>query len=266
MALAEPADRRVARHRADLIAAEADQRDRRAHPRGAAAAASQPAWPPPTTMMSIAVAHARALPHQAARVMPRSNVPRGTLTCRCRTRPNKRVEHVLDAGPAGHPVERAARLAQRLRRRSADRARRAASRRWPSQSPQRAAMARVDRDLAFGRQQRPRALDQAARSESSMPSPVFADTARSARRAAAPRSALGWTRIARSSSGIARGSPSQRIRSAASSERLGALDADRLDLVVAVAQPGGVDQQEGRAADRRRRLDQIARRPRQSPR
>ena len=38
----------------------------------------------------------------------------------------------------------------------------------------------------------------------------------------------------------------------------GALDADRFDRVGRLAKAGGVDQQEGNAADRHRRLDQIA--------
>ena len=60
MALAEPAHGRVAGHRADL-AREKLTRATDAPMRAAAAAASEPAWPPPTTMISKLVAHAARL-------------------------------------------------------------------------------------------------------------------------------------------------------------------------------------------------------------
>ena len=88
------------------------------------------------------------------------------------------------------------------------------------------------------------------------PSPVVAETERSAGPGGGPRSALAWMRIA----------PGGRLGGIAEPEhqigrlerRAGAADADRLDLVARIAQAGGVDQQERAAADRDRRLDQVA--------
>src|SRR5438270_8079680 len=66
-------------------------RPTRAPRRAAAAAASHPAWPAPITRTSC---------------MPRAlaDVPRGTLLSKAEAS-KERVEHILDAGAAGQPVE-----------------------------------------------------------------------------------------------------------------------------------------------------------------
>lgn len=65
--------------------------------RAAAAAASQPAWPPPITIMSKLV----------------FIVPRETLLADAETT-EQRIEHVFDASTARYPVEHKARQPQSL--------------------------------------------------------------------------------------------------------------------------------------------------------
>ena len=130
-------------------------------------------------------------------------------------RPNKASS--MSSTPA-RPVtrsERGPRLAQRFG--GDQRVVRLRPRASRARLAERRAMAGVDRDVALGRQQRPRPLAEQV-DQGVEPPPVFADTATSARGSGGPRSALAWTRIVRARSGPVSGSPSHRIRSAAASD------------------------------------------------
>src|SRR5580765_5758764 len=106
--------------------------------RAAAAAASVPAWPPPTTMMSKLCFTAAPLAHLF-------HVEHSFADAEA---PEKSVEHVLDTGAAGDSVERLPRASQRLggkqRIRGPGRLSHGLGR-----LDQNRAVPRIDRDLAF---------------------------------------------------------------------------------------------------------------------
>ena len=251
MALAEPAHRRVARHRADLVAAEADQRDRRAHPRrrrrrlgpGMAAADDDD--------VEI-LRHGRA---------SNAFVPRGTSLSDAEA-PEQRIEHVLDAGLAGDPVERDSRAAERLGDDQQIRNRFGLAQRRLAPRASAVPVPGVERDLALARQQRRGPLDQQAGSESSRPAPVVADTERSTRPGGRARDRP-WRERGSRRAGRLGGRPQPEDQIRRLGRGAGAVDADRFDLVGRCrAGPAVSISRNGMPPKRDRRLDQVARRAR----
>ena len=160
--------------------------------------------------------------------MQRSRCPRGTSFADAEA-PEQGVEHVLDAGPAGDPVERGPRLAQRF----GDDQQVAGAFSLPQASRGTSASAARWRALSATspsrRQQRPRTLDQQS-DEIVQPSPVMAETRRRPRAArAAEDRPWRWIRIARSRSGTVVGLTQPQDQVGRRQRCLGALDADRLD-------------------------------------
>ena len=126
-----------------------------------------------------------------------------------------------------------------------------------SASRERRAMARVERDLALGAAEARLNAESALESARPGPRRSLTDTERSGARAGGAEIRLGvdQDRAVRARSPA---SPSQSTRSAAATDARARATPIASIASPRLAQAGGVDQQEGRAADRDRRLDQIA--------
>ena len=234
MALAEPAHRRVARHRADLGAVEADQRHRRAHPRrggrrlGAGMAAADHDDVEILRSRAAPLAHLFHVEHSLADAES----------------PEQGVEHVLDPGPAGDSVEREPGAAQRL---GGDQQIRvvSASSSAASASSMRRPVAAIERDLALGRQQRRLNAESAFESSASRPSPVIAETAMSAPSGGGAEIGLGMNQDrARSGAVVAaarargRGRPLRATRGRASTPIASTASADSRRPAVSISRKG----------------------------
>src|SRR5687767_11600381 len=160
MALTESAHRRIARHRADLLTVEADQGDRRTQPgrRGCRLGAGMTAAHHDDVEFTAHAAHLGACSTWNNEKVAQCRLSAGASLADAES-PEQGVEHVLDTGPSGHPVERGRRLAQRF----SDDERIAGN--LGFLQPVKAVlkhgpMAGIDRDLTLRRQERPGSRNQ----------------------------------------------------------------------------------------------------------